>query len=47
MKPVLITVTLILWVGYAIGHDRKPVPRRYHYAIHAIYAVCLIGAVVL
>ena len=45
MKSVLIAVTLILWAGYAIGHDRKPVPSRYHYAIHAIYAVCLIGAI--
>lgn len=47
MKSACIAITLILWSGYALGHDKTPVPRWNHITIHLIYAACLIGAVMM
>lgn len=47
MKVACIAITLLLWFWYAIGRDKKSVPYWYHPAIHVLYAVCLIGAVMM
>lgn len=42
MKLILAVIILALWVGYAAGHDRKPVPHWYHPMIHLLYAALLV-----
>lgn len=47
MKIPMIIISLALWIGYACGHDKFPVPKWNHILIHALYAGCFIGAVMM
>ncbi len=45
-KTIAVAIIAILWIDYALGHDKKPVPKCYHAWIHGGYLGLIILAVV-